>query len=182
MSEQDEILAFSLDDLFSAPEVSFYYTVKPGALYAGEYPYWADKEQTLERLRILAGQGVGLIIDLTHEGEDSAYSDFLAEIGGIEYHKVTLSPVIAPTVNQMKDILDLIDGANAQGKAVFVHCNAGIDRTGSVIGCYLVRHGMSGQSALEALPNLRVGVRDEGVPCPHQAALRDFVAGWTVGQ
>ena len=33
-------------------------------------------------------------------------------------------------------------------KSVYVHCWGGIGRTGTVVGCWLVRHGMTGDEAL----------------------------------
>jgi protein-tyrosine phosphatase len=178
----DDIMGFSLDDLFAAPEVSFYYTVKPGALYAGEYPYWADKDQTLERLRNLSSQGVGLIIDLTHEGEDTAYGDILAEVGGMEHRRFSLVNDDVPTVEAVKTILDTIDSAHNEGKAVFVHCLAGIGRTGVVVGCYLARQGMNGQAALAGIKMMRTGVRDEQIDSPALQGQRDFILNWAVGQ
>lgn len=34
--------------------------------------------------------------------------------------------------------------ALAAGQTVYVHCYGGIGRTGTVVGCWLVRHGLSG--------------------------------------
>ena len=45
---------------------------------------------------------------------------------------------------QTAGILDAIDKALEDGKNVYVHCWGGIGRTGTVVGCWLVRHGMTG--------------------------------------
>ena len=42
----------------------------------------------------------------------------------------------------MTRILDDVDAALADGGAVYVHCWGGIGRTGTVVGCWLVRHGL----------------------------------------
>jgi protein-tyrosine phosphatase len=60
-----------------------------------------------------------------------------------------------PTRETMTRILDSIDASLAAGEVVYVHCLAGIGRTGTVIGCYLVRHGMSGDEALATVERLR---------------------------
>ena len=41
-------------------------------------------------------------------------------------------------------ILDAIDVALAQGRTVDVHCWGRIGRTGAAVGCWLVRHGLTG--------------------------------------
>ena len=51
----------------------------------------------------------------------------------------------------MSDILDAIDAALRDGKTVYVHCWGGVGRTGTVIGCWLVRHGKTGDEALSQI-------------------------------
>ena len=38
----------------------------------------------------------------------------------------------------MREILDCLDDALRSGRKVYVHCRAGIGRTGTVVGCLLV--------------------------------------------
>ena len=80
----------------------------------------------------------------------------------------------------MDRILDAIDHALAGGKSVYVHCWGGVGRTGTVVGCYLVRHGATGSSALDTLARLWSGVEKcHRMPhCPETAAQRRFVADW----
>ncbi|HOJ15021.1 MAG TPA: tyrosine-protein phosphatase, partial [Deltaproteobacteria bacterium] len=55
-----------------------------------------------------------------------------------------------PSRALMKDILDAIDANIAQGRPAYVHCWGGKGRTGTVVGCYLARHGIAtGSAALE---------------------------------
>jgi protein-tyrosine phosphatase len=51
----------------------------------------------------------------------------------------------------MESILDMIDDCLKAGRKVYLHCWGGIGRTGTTVGCYLVRHGMSGDEALNQL-------------------------------
>ena len=71
----------------------------------------------------------------------------------------------------MARILDSIDASLAAGEVVYVHCLAGIGRTGTVIGCYLVRHGLSGEEALARVEALR----GAGPETPEQ---RELVRSW----
>jgi protein-tyrosine phosphatase len=51
----------------------------------------------------------------------------------------------------MRSILDTIDAALQSGRKIYLHCWGGIGRTGTTVGCYLVRRGMNGEEALSQL-------------------------------
>ena len=78
-----------------------------------------------------------------------------------------------PTIPHMTRILDEVDGALADGGSVYVHCWGGIGRTGTVVGCWLVRHGLDDGDAVARIAELRrdgVGRRrqvtgDRGAAC-----------------
>jgi protein-tyrosine phosphatase len=48
----------------------------------------------------------------------------------------------------MHHILDTIDEAIANNRKVYVHCWGGVGRTGTTVGCHLVRHGETPKKAL----------------------------------
>jgi protein-tyrosine phosphatase len=54
----------------------------------------------------------------------------------------------------MTAVLDVLDEALSQDHKIYLHCVGGIGRTGMAVGCYLVRHGRSGQEALDELARL----------------------------
>ena len=67
----------------------------------------------------------------------------------VEYHHHPIPDLSVPRDRRhMVAILDRIDAALAAGRKVYVHCWGGTGRTGTVIGCYLVRHGLTGEAAL----------------------------------
>ena len=48
-------------------------------------------------------------------------------------------------------VLDAIDQALTNGKNLYLHCHAGLGRTGITVGCWLVRKGATGQQALQQI-------------------------------
>lgn len=57
----------------------------------------------------------------------------------------------------MEIILDAIDAEiDGRNSPTFVHCSDGHGRTGTVIGCYLARHGIAvGKDAIARIGELR---------------------------
>jgi ADP-ribosylglycohydrolase len=131
------------------------YWVVPGRLMAGEYPLNEDVEESAVRLQNLLLVGVTRFINLTAPLELSEYLEHLPlRFGGkpvsmeryaIKDHATPLQP------EAMTVILDRIEAALSAGDVVYVHCRAGIGRTGMVVGCYLARQGLNGDAALEQL-------------------------------
>lgn len=124
-----------------------------GQLLAGEYPGHWDDAVARQRLQAYLDAGVTCFIDLTEEGELVAYRDLLPDRGpagqGILYRRMAIRDLGLPRSPEfMAAILDQIDQAVEQGHTVYVHCWGGVGRTGTVVGCHLVRRGMSGDQAL----------------------------------
>jgi len=137
------------------------YWVCPGLLLAGEYPGALTDEEARRKLRALLDAGIRRFVDLTEEGEYylRPYRALLDEEAGrrdlsIAYHRMRFRDMCAPGTEQMRVTLDLLDEAVRAHEATYVHCLGGIGRTGSVVGCYLVRHGMIGERALERVAEL----------------------------
>jgi predicted protein tyrosine phosphatase len=51
----------------------------------------------------------------------------------------------------MKKILDTLDQLLKDGRKIYIHCWGGVGRTGTTVGCYLIRHGKTGEEALAQL-------------------------------
>ena len=85
-----------------------------------------------------------------------------------------------PTLGEMVGILDTIDAALNAGHTIYVHCYGGIGWTGTVVGCFMVRHGISGAEALNEIAHLRQGTPDGWKSSPETKAQREMVLNWLV--
>ena len=106
----------------------------------------------------------------------------LAQARGIElsFSRFAIRDLSLPSRVLMGEILHDIDKAVDSGRIAYVHCLGGRGRTGSVVGCWVVRHGAAtGAEALERIGELRLvvpeAVRGPSPETPGQAA---FVRGW----
>ncbi|XP_052103485.1 dual specificity protein phosphatase 23-like [Mytilus californianus] len=61
-----------------------------------------------------------------------------------------------PSLDQIQESIDFIDRAYEHGKAVGIHCQHGIGRTGTVVACYFVeKHSMTAVEAISHIRSLR---------------------------
>ena len=132
------------------------YWVMPGRLLAGEYP--AGREAQLgdagrARVAGLIAAGISCFFDLTEEGECPPYDSLLPP--AVTYLRRSIRDQRVPRrAIQMRRIQDEIAAVLAAGGNAYVHCRAGIGRTGTVAGCFLVEQGRDGTSALAELNTL----------------------------
>ena len=84
----------------------------------------------------------------------------------------------APSPAKMREILDLIDAELAAGGVVYLHCYGGVGQTGTVVGCYLIRHGTPPERAIEAIARLRHKARDAHRSSPESEEQRALIASW----
>jgi protein-tyrosine phosphatase len=86
------------------------------------------------------------------------------------------------TIPHMTRILDDVDAALDAGGSVYVHCWGGIGRTGTVVGCWLVRHGLDGGDPLGRIAELRRDLSAAVVASPETSAQRAMVSAWKPGR
>jgi protein-tyrosine phosphatase len=87
-----------------------------------------------------------------------------------------------PSTDEMMDMLDTIDSALSDGHNIYLHCFGGKGRTGTVVGCYLARHGMPGSQALEMINTLRKNIKEDSGQSPETESQRRMVLEWTMGK
>lgn len=96
-------------------------------------------------LKYIASIGVTRVINL-RELNDTWTSEMLeCNRLGIRYFQVPLSGTASPGKHAIETVLNCI--AESDGP-VYVHCQFGCDRTGTVVACYKIRHGDSPETAL----------------------------------
>lgn len=71
------------------------------------------------------------------------------------FHRFPIPDMGVTSTETIREALDQIDGAHVGGRVVYIHCWGGHGRTGTVVGCWLVRHGLTPDQALERLTELR---------------------------
>jgi len=135
------------------------YWVEEGRFLAGEHAGSFSPESTRVRFNAFLKAGINTFVDLTQPNELPSYESILmqeAQEWGLRgsYHRFAIYDHSVPSKETMKIILDTIDIALHNGSSVYVHCWGGVGRTGVVVGCYLIRHGLTPQAALERVQKL----------------------------
>lgn len=112
------------------------------------------------RLREL---GVKLYVCLTAKGP------YIIEPG----ETMLVAPIVdggVPKKKWMERLVNYIEEAWGSGESVYIHCLAGLGRTGIVAACYLIEHcGYSSDEALAKVAELR------GPSCPETNTQKAFV-------
>ncbi|MXY77377.1 MAG: hypothetical protein F4Y40_09930 [Acidimicrobiia bacterium] len=163
------------------------YWVIPGRFAAGAYP---DPDPRNDKVGQLLDAGINLFVNLTQDypgGTDHRMNRY--DLRGAEWHATVVRRDIADnsvtTNDEMMATLDLVDHRLRDGCNVYEHCWRGSGRTGTVVGCWLRRHGYarSGE-VLDVLRRLRSqGDRKGGhKPTPHTEDQRQMVLEWPYGR
>jgi hypothetical protein len=181
--------------LISKPDLPFpgSYWVLPGKLLAGQYPGHLEPDRAAERMRALVGCGIRHVINLMEADEvdhiGRPFMPYLEEIraaaakqgGTVTWTRHPIRDMDIPDQAAMRAILDEIDKAVNAGVPVYIHCWGGKGRTGTVIGCYLVRHNIvPKEDLLKTIERLRAHIQPHS-QSPETADQRAFVLSWQPG-
>ncbi len=88
-------------------------------------------------IKSLARLGVRTIVNLRMTNDVWLAEEAEARAMGITYTNVPMSGIGRPTDEQVAKVLLIIETGT---DPVFVHCQHGADRTGTIIACYRIRH------------------------------------------
>ena len=169
------------------PPIHNSYWVRQGRFGAGEYPGDHNPEVAAEKIRGLLEEGITHFINLTEDRDLLApYAGILEQEAEQFGTRVIHDPhpirnmSIPRDPKDMARTLDAIDQALEAGESVYLHCWGGVGRTGTVVGCWLVRQGMTGDEALEQIREWWVDVpRSLTSPVsPETGEQRDYVRNW----
>ena len=167
------------------------YWVVSGKFLAGCYPGSEDGQQAIQKLTGLIDSGIRTVINLMEENEfnwagkafegyEKQMESIAASLGhSISFKRMPIRDTWVPSRIEMIDILDLIDVSIEGEKPVYIHCWGGRGRTGTVVGCYLARHGLaSGRNILKMIQELRKNTEDHQMPSPETSQQVDMVLSW----
>jgi protein tyrosine phosphatase len=167
------------------------YWVIPGKLLAGFYPGSKDLKEATSKLTALINAGIQHVINLMEPDERDftgnrfvPYADLMESIASkmrisVTFDHLPIKDLSVPTEHHMTRILNQIDLCIKHEIPVYVHCLGGIGRTGTVVGCYLVRHGLTtGKNVLEMIKELRKDCEDADRRSPETKEQMAMVMGW----
>lgn len=115
----------------------------------------------------------------------NSYDKILKDIAGqngikISCDRFPVKDLDIPDSENMTHILDAIDESMAKHNPVYVHCWGGIGRTGTVIGCFLIRHGLANShNVLDVIARLRINDPKAYRSSPETPDQVEFVKTWS---
>ena len=170
------------------------YWAVPGKLLAGGYPGSEDPIKEERNLTRLIQAGIRHVISLMEPREYNRpddpfppYVDHMESIAetmkiSVTFDQISIKDFSVPTERQMFRILNQIDMCIKYDKPVFVHCWGGKGRTGTVVGCYLARHGFAaGNDVIKKIKELRNNTEDFSDPSPETKEQINMVSNWGKG-
>ena len=167
------------------------YWVVPGKLLAGCYPGSDDPIEQERNLKGLIQVGIRHVISLLEPQEYKRqddpfppYADHMESIAktmkiSVTFDQISIKDFSVPTERQMVRILNQIDMCIKYDKPVYLHCWGGKGRTGTVVGCYLARHGLAaGNDVIQMIRELRKDTADCTDPSPETKEQINMVVNW----
>jgi hypothetical protein len=160
----------------SASQGGLLWWVVPGVLAGMPMPY-VHAERRLngegalnayeDELPELYVAGIRAIVSLLNIPSDAA----VFESAGFSFICLPVPDGGAPTLEQATEFVRFVDQQRAIGRAIAVHCEAGLGRTGTMLAAYLIAHGETAEKAIHRIRE----VERVAVETPRQLAfLQDF--------
>ena len=141
--------------------------VEPGRILAGCYPGSLFPDEADAKLTALLDAGIRSVCCLQEENEvgqdGQPFVNYLTRLNelaearhlDIAWQRFPIDDGEVPSSPLMQDILQAIELALNTNRPVYIHCWGGHGRTATVVGCWLVNQGFTGEQALERISQLR---------------------------
>jgi protein-tyrosine phosphatase len=162
--------------------------VVPGLFLAGAYPGDPDPAKHQEKIQAIVSDGLRVFVSLmkknetNHQGEPFvSYQDLAKKCcPDAECMRFPIQDLTAPSADEMTTVLDAIDQSLSANRPVYLHCWGGVGRTGTVVACWLLRHGFAAHdNVFEVLAELRKQDRERGArKAPESKEQHNFVLAW----
>ena len=168
------------------------YWVLDAMFLAGAFAGKPDPQDQIVRLSGLLDAGIRTFINLMEEDERNPqgmlfapYDGVLSELASrvedpIECLRFPIQDRHITTHERMTSILDAIDSSIQRNRPVYVHCFGGIGRTGTVVGCWLLKHGhATKENVFHVLSELRQADTERSWrEAPENDTQKRFVLDW----
>jgi protein-tyrosine phosphatase len=163
----------------TAPSGTFWIPLPGGQMLAGPHPVLAPEGMEERIAQLVDVVGVDHFVDLSsHHDWMPGYRRLLT--ADEEYTRYEILDRRLPDDSpRLKALVRRLLSDAAEGRIAYMHCQAGLGRTGTVVGVLLREAGLPGADALDELRELRLAARlHEG--SPEFEEQRRFVRDWVV--
>ncbi len=160
------------------------YWVIPEKFLAAEYPRTLAEDTSILKLTSIIQTGTTCFIDLTEEDEGLlSYTELLEKLGfdNSQHNRFSIPDISIPESPELViEILDLIDSVLDNNGKIYLHCYGGIGRTGTIVGCWLSRHGHKGKTALDRLHTLwQDNPKSAYISSPESKEQENYIIQWS---
>jgi ADP-ribosylglycohydrolase/protein-tyrosine phosphatase len=139
-------------------------------LVAGQYPGSRGRITHTLKMAAIVNLEIDAIINLMEIDELMRFAPYQKALEHImpnlKVHHLPIRDMDIPDDLMLQTILDTMENDIANGKRVYVHCWGGHGRTGTVVGSWLVRQGMSAEEALDQIKSQRCLTAFGDAPSP----------------
>ncbi len=133
-----KVITFSTEEVQGNGPLPYNYRIIDGHIHAGGHPlnpannFDNSDEEALRILNYLKSKGVKTVVDLENTGWIQKRYQRLLEEAGLKRIHIPMHAFKVPNQEEWEMI------KAAMEKPVYIHCKWGADRTGAIIGRYLV--------------------------------------------